>query len=228
MFRKRPSPDPAPVSDAPAAQIVDAFHRLYYEHNDGATTWRDTYWMGVPTRKCPLDLWVYQEILHERRPTLIIECGTAFGGSALYLAHLCDILNCGRVATIDIDITSYGERPQHPRIRYLTGSSVDDSIIAGLREQITDRDRVMVILDSDHSRDHVLAELRAYSRLVTAGDYLIVEDTSVNGHPVFADFGPGPMEALDDFLAENHDFDIDASREKLLLTFNPRGYLRRR
>lgn len=126
-------------------------------------------------------------------------------------------------------LTSYGERPQHPRIRYLTGSSVDDSIIAGLREQITDRDRVMVILDSDHSRDHVLAELRAYSHVVTAGDYLIVEHTSVNGHPVFADFGPGPMEALDEFLAENNDFDIDASREKLLLTsFNPRGFLRRR
>jgi len=105
---------------------------------------------------------------------------------------------------------------------------VDDSIIAGLREQITDRDRVMVILDSDHSRDHVLAELRAYSHVVTAGDYLIVEHTSVNGHPVFADFGLGPMEALDEFLAEKNDFDIDASREKLLLTFNPRGFLRRR
>ncbi len=86
----------------------------------------------------------------------------------------------------------------------------------------------MVILDSDHSRDHVLRELELYSPLVTPGCYLVVEDTNVNGHPVSPEFGPGPMEAVEAFLETTNDFEVDRSREKLLLTFNPSGYLRRR
>ena len=84
-----------------------------------------------------------------------------------------------------------------------------------------------MILDSDHSYDHVLAELHAYSPIVTPGSYLIVEDTNINAHPVYEEFGPGPMEAVQDFLKERDDFEVDHSREKLLLTFNPHGWLRR-
>ncbi len=87
---------------------------------------------------------------------------------------------------------------------------------------------VIVILDSDHSRDHVLAELRAYADIVTPGGYCIVEDTNVNNHPVLPHWGPGPMEAVDAFLAERDDFEIDPWRERFMLTMNPRGYLRRR
>ena len=86
---------------------------------------------------------------------------------------------------------------------------------------------LLVLLDSDHSREHVLDELRAYSPLVTPGSYVIVEDTNLNGHPVWPDFGPGPMEAVDIFLSESDDFVIDTSREKFYLTWNPRGYLKR-
>ena len=86
----------------------------------------------------------------------------------------------------------------------------------------------MVVLDSDHSAAHVKAELDLYSPLVTSGCYLIVEDTNVNGHPVYPLHGPGPMEALDQFLPAHPEFEVDASREKYMLTFNPRGYLRRR
>lgn len=85
----------------------------------------------------------------------------------------------------------------------------------------------MVILDSDHSQSHVAKELASYPEFVTRGSYLIVEDTAVNGHPVAREHGPGPMEALDDFLKTNNSFEIDRSREKFLLTFNPRGYLRK-
>ena len=85
----------------------------------------------------------------------------------------------------------------------------------------------MAVLDSDHGRDHVAREVAAWADLVSEGCYLIVEDTSVNGHPLLPDFGPGPMEALDAFLAGRTDFVVDRSRERFLLTLTPRGYLRR-
>jgi cephalosporin hydroxylase len=176
--------------------------------------------------KCPLDLWIYQEILFERRPGLIVETGTYYGGSALFLASMLDLIGSGRVISID---TGWDPNPPaHPRIEYRTGSSVAPEIVDGVREAVQPGERVMVILDSDHSRDHVLAELRAYSPLVTPGDYLVVEDTNINGNPVKPDFGPGPREAVEEFLAQNGDFDVDDSREKFFMTFSPGGYLRRR
>lgn len=201
--------------------IIDAFHRFYYE--SGA--WDRVTYFGVPTQKCPMDMWVYQELIHEQKPDVVVECGTAFGGSALYLAHLMDIVGNGRIVSIDINhkIT----RPPHPRVKYLTGSSTDQSILTQVKEMTTGAKSVMVILDSDHSRDHVFAELCAYAPIVTVGSYLIVEDSNVNGHPVDRTHGPGPMEALQDFLDGNHDFAIDREREKFFITFNPNGYLKK-
>lgn len=201
--------------------IIDAFHRFYYESG----LWDRVRYFGVPTQKCPLDLWVYQELVHELRPEVVVECGTAYGGSALYLAHLMDAVGAGRV--LSIDINDKDKRPEHPRVTYLTGSSTDPAILDEVRKKIAGAAPVLVILDSDHRRDHVLAELRAYAPLVTTGSYLIVEDTNVNGHPVDREFGPGPMEALQTFLDESRDFAIDRSREKFLLTFNPNGFLRK-
>lgn len=85
----------------------------------------------------------------------------------------------------------------------------------------------MVFLDSDHQKDHVLKEMIIYSRFVSEGSYLIVEDSNINGHPVYTDFGPGPMEAIDEFLKGNKNFIVDKKMEKFFLTFNPRGYLLR-
>ncbi len=204
------------------AGAVDEFHQLYY----GSVVWMQTFWRGVPTQKCPLDLWIYQEILHELRPDLIVETGTADGGSAYYLASICDLFDSGRIVTVDIERRS---RPRHRRIAYLEGrTSTDPEVVAEVRRRIGRRDRVMVILDSDHSRDHVRAELEAYAPLVTPGQYLIVEDTNVNGNPVLPEFGSGPAEALTEWLVGRDDFEVDRSREKFGLTFNPGGYLRRR
>jgi cephalosporin hydroxylase len=207
----------------PSDKAVDDFHRLYYD----GEVWRDdTAWLGVPTQKCPLDLWVYQQLLFDLRPDLIIETGTYNGGSALYLASICDLVGKGRV--VSIDIAPQQPLPEHPRVEFITSSSTDPLVVDRLRHEAGRAGSVFVILDSDHSYAHVRDELSAYHPLVTPGSYLVVEDTNVNGHPVLPEFGPGPMEALDEFLAEHAEFEIDRRCERYLLTFNPRGYLRRR
>jgi cephalosporin hydroxylase len=204
---------------------VDRFHRLYYDTELVGGTWGATHWLRVPVGKTPLDLWIYQEIVVETRPDLIIETGTFKGGSALFFASLFDLLGEGQIVTIDVDARE--GRPEHPRITYLHGSSTDPEIVARMHSLAGDANRVMVVLDSDHRDEHVLNELRAYCGLVSSGCYLVVEDTNINGHPVVPEFGPGPTEALETFLAESDDFTVDRSREKFLLSFNPGGYLRR-
>ena len=198
------------------------FHRAYYDAHE----WEESRWLGVEALKTPQDLWVYQEIVVETRPDLIVETGAFRGGSALYLATVCDAIGQGGVLSIDLRLRD--DLPTHPRIEFLAGSSVDPSVIERVRGAIRDGDRVMVVVDSDHSRDHVLAELRAYGPLVTSGCYLIVEDTNINGHPAAPHWGPGPTEAMEEYLAEGAPFDVDRAREKFLLTFNPGGFLRRR
>lgn len=214
------------LSRSQEAAIVDQFHRLYFDARAFNMTWRNTFWMGHPVLKCPLDLWQYQEILHDLRPDLVVETGTAYGGSALFLAHVLDVLGQGQVWTVDVEPRS--GRPEHPRITYLAGSSVDPAVVSRIAGQAERSRVVVVILDSDHRRDHVLAELRTLGPFVTPGSFLIVEDTNLNGHPVEPDYGPGPMEAVDRFLAERGDFDVDRRWEKFFLTFSPRGYLRRK
>lgn len=220
-FYRRVALDPADEQS-----VVREFHRLYFDARAFNMTWRNTFWMGTPLLKCPLDLWLYQEMLFALRPAVIVETGTAFGGSAHYLASLCDMLGQGRILTIDI--TEREGRPQHPRVTYLTGSSVAPEMVARVKDLVGDASPVMVVLDSDHSRDHVLKEMEAYHGLVTPGSYLVVEDTNLNGHPVEPDHGPGPMEALEAFLPGHPEFAHDTAMDKFFLTFNPKGYLKRR
>jgi cephalosporin hydroxylase len=201
--------------------IVDLFHQLYYD----SRVWENTYYYGYPVLKCPLDLWIYEEMIVELRPDFIIETGTFLGASALYMALACDMVNNGKVITIDIQ--ERPDRPPHPRITYLTGSSVDEGILKTVRETVGEGKKVMVILDSDHSKEHVYNEMKAFHFIVSVGSYLIVEDTDVNGHPVRPDFGPGPMEAIAAFLSENQNFVVDTRREKFLMTQNPNGFLKR-
>lgn len=203
-----------------------AFARLFYGHPPQTPgPWHACTWLGVATLKCPLDLWIYQEILWETRPDAIVECGTAYGGSALYLATVCDAMSHGHI--FSIDIRPYDARPVHPRITYLSGDTASVETARDVAQCVSAYPRRMVLLDSDHRRDHVLRELELYAPLVTPGQYLIVEDTNVNGHPVLEEFGPGPMEAVKIFLEANPQFMPDLGRERFGLTFNPYGYLRR-
>jgi cephalosporin hydroxylase len=211
------------VPDAAGRGIVNQFHRHYYRRfQDSIGTTR---WMGTTVNKCPTDLWVYQEIVSHIQPEVIVETGTAQGGSALYLANLCDVLGRGRV--ISVDVLANPERPHHPRVTYLTGSSTDSEMIAHVRQLIGDDAPVIVILDSDHSEQHVRAELAEYAEMVTPGSFLIVEDTNVNGHPTLPEHGPGPMEAVVKFVSDDDRFVVERDWERHLMTYNPNGYLRR-
>ena len=216
--------DQPPLSSE-EAEVVRRFHDLYYRRwSVGGADTINLSWFGYETLKCPLDLWVYQELLVRTRPDVVVETGTWYGGSALYIAMVLDQIGNGLVTTVDIQAKP--NRPEHPRIRYLTGSSTDPAIIADVQHSVGGG-RAMVILDSDHHAQFVYDEIIAYGQLVQVGDYLIVEDTNVNGHPTYPEFGPGPMEAVDRFLSENNEFAIDERCERFLMTLNPRGYLRR-
>ena len=205
------------------AATLRSFHLYYYDTSN--STWLNTRWLGVPAQKTPQDMWVYQEIIHDTSPDVLIEAGTADGGSAYYFASIFDLVNRGRVITIDI--VDSPKRPRHNRILYVLGSSTAPEIVAKVKSMIAPGERVMVSLDSDHSKSHVAQELKIYGDLVSPGCYLVVEDTNVNGHPVYPGFGPGPMEALRDFMATDSRYSIDHAREKFGVTFFPDGWLER-
>lgn len=205
---------------ADATDVVEQFHLLSYY--SGAL--QQTYWLGVPLQKSPLDCWVYQEVIHQLRPDLIIETGTDLGGSALFLASMCDLVGHGRVVSIDI---RHGTRVEHPRITFIVGDSTAESTLVEVRGLLHGTERRLVILDSDHSEAHVARELEAYGQFVSIGSYLVVEDTNVNGHPVAPEHGPGPFEAVHAFVQRHPEFEIDRSCEKFLLSYFPDGFLKR-
>lgn len=204
--------------------IIDEFHKLYYRTSCIGGTWKNTKWMGIPIQKNPMDLIIYQELIYNIKPDIIIETGTKVGGSALFFANICDIIDNGRIITIDIDGKS--KVPEHERITYIWGNSVDEAVINFIEPLIKEK-KVMVILDSDHTKDHVLKELQIYSEFVTIGSYIIVEDSNVSGVPIDDMKGNGPLEAIIEFINNDGRFSIDNSCEKFFFTFNPFGFLKR-
>jgi cephalosporin hydroxylase len=200
--------------------VQERFHLLSYHGG----SLQQTYWLGTPILKSPLDCWIYQELICEQQPDLIIETGTDRGGSALFFASICDLVGHGRVISVDIRSAA---AIRHPRVKFVIGDSTSDRILGQIRHEAARAKRTMVVLDSDHSAGHVMRELRAYREFVTPGSYLVVEDTNVNGHPVLPEHGPGPFEAVHEFIAEDRHFEIDRSREKFLLTYFPDGFLKR-
>jgi cephalosporin hydroxylase len=207
-------------------RLIRKFNRLYYHGRHGSRRpFRQVHWLGVPTLKCPLDLWIFQEIICRTQPEVIIETGVKYGGSSLYLASMCDLLGTGEVLACDVSHESVHEQVRrHPRITLLEGNSVSPEVYETICTRCEGL-RTMVVLDSDHRAAHVAEELRLYGPLVSIGCYLICEDTCINGHPVSRSFGPGPYEAVQEFLRGNPHFRIDRECEKLMVTFNPSGYL---
>ena len=187
----------------------------------------DITWLNQPIWQNPLDLWTIQETISEIRPALLIEIGTHRGGSALYFAHLMDLLGHGRVITIDI---VRKHELDHPRIEFLLGSSTDDDVVERVREAAAEADGpVMVILDGLHDRDHVARELELYGPLVTSGSLLLSQDGIIDELGMFNDSRPGPLGANRDFLERHPEFEYDRERnERFLLTDHPLGWMRRR
>lgn len=184
-----------------------------------------THYFGVQTFKNPLDLWVYQEILFELRPDVIVEVGNYYGGSALALAHLCDLLGKGRVIALDLIQSRIDDRVrQHPRIQLIEGDACET--IHQVESLIKPNEQTLVIEDSSHTYENTLRVLRTYSRLIKPGGYLIVED-GICHHGLNQGPNPGPYEAIESFVAENAQFQIDRNREDFLITWNPKGYLKR-
>jgi cephalosporin hydroxylase len=186
-----------------------------------------TTWVGQPIWQNVLDLWTIQETISEIRPALLIETGTNRGGSALFYAHLMDLLGTGRIVTVDIVKL---HELEHPRVEFLIGSSTDEAIVERVRAAAAEADGpVMVILDGNHDRDHVAQELELYAPLVTPGSLLLSQDGVIDELAMFADSRPGPLPANRDFLARHPEFEHDEERnERFLLTHHPLGWLRRR
>lgn len=198
--------------------VVDAFHTLFY-YSPGA--WSAT-WLGVPILQNPMDMWALQEVIVESKPELIIETGTAYGGSALFYASVFG----GEVVSVDLQ-EQFKPRYTQPRITFLKGNSVDPNVVTRVSELARGK-RTMVVLDGDHSAATVLKELEAYAPLVSDRCYLVVCDTNIGGQPVLPDVQDGgPKVAVQQYLPAHPEFVVDRSCEKFLMTFFPGGWLRR-
>lgn len=185
-----------------------------------------TRYFGIQTLKNPMDFWVYQEIIVETRPDFIIEIGNYSGGSTLALAHVCDHLNSGTVIALDINQSNLPKIVRdHPRIRCVEGPACES--IEKVQAMVGGDANVMVIEDSAHTFENTLEVLRVFSALIKPGGYFIVED-GICHHGLDVGPNPGPYEAVEAFLAENNAFETDRSRESFFITWNPKGYLRRR
>ena len=198
---------------ADAIDFEDQFYRLSVGR-----------WLGYKMQKNPLDLVAYQNLIYDLRPDLIVECGTWHGGSALFYATIMDAINHGVVVTIDP--WKWDLRPRHSRIYYIEGSSVDPSIVTIVKNHAVQCLRTMVVLDSLHTKEHVLQELDLYGPIVTPGQYLVVEDTNIHGHPVRDDLPEGPWEAVHEWLPKHPEFSIDKNQESLISNC-PDGWLRK-
>ncbi|RDS85295.1 cephalosporin hydroxylase family protein [Dyella psychrodurans] len=213
-------------------------------------------WMSRPIIQYPQDMVAIQELIWQIKPDLVIETGIAHGGSLILSASMlalldyCDAVETGqtldpkssrrRVLGIDIDIRAHNRaaieaHPMSHRIDMIQGSSIAPEVVADVHERAAGHERIMVILDSNHTHEHVLAELNAYAPLVSSDSYCVVFDTVIEDLPAGMypdrpwDVGNNPKTAVRDFLSRNHDFEVDEAMEaKLLITVAPGGYLRRR
>lgn len=194
-------------------------------------------WLGIPVIQTPEDLVLVQELIFKTKPDFIVETGIAHGGGLIFYASLLELMNHGKVIGIDIEIRDHNRKAieSHPlfkRIELVEASSVSDDIINALREKMPKGSKILIFLDSDHTKEHVLKELELYQEFIALGCYIVVFDTVTS---LLADAGIAdkkyinntPMEAVKEFLAKNDNFVIDKEFNKLFVSYSPDGYLKR-
>lgn len=194
-------------------------------------------WLGVPIIQTPEDMILMQELIFKIKPDVIIETGIAHGGSLIYYASLLELLGKGKVIGIDVEIRGYNRRviemhPMFKRIELIEGNSISDETIEKIGKKITKNSTIIVCLDSNHTKAHVLKELQLYHAFVNPGSYIVVFDTIASK---LAELGAcdkvylnnSPKEAVEEFLKGHNNFEIDKSYNKLYTSFGQNGYLRR-
>jgi len=198
-----------------------------------------TTWFGEPILNLPQDMFAFQEIIFNTRPDYIIEIGVAWAGSLLFYSTLMDIVGGKEIIGIDVYIPDdlidriRKKGKISDRINWISGSSIDQNIVERVKSIIGDNKNVFVVLDSNHSREHVSKELEIYSHFVGKGNYIVCGDTiiedlpeNVHGSRTWGK-GNNPKAALTDFLTKTSRFEIDRQIEnKLLFSCNPGGYLK--
>lgn len=204
-----------------------AQHKVMYEPT----------WMGVPIIQFPTDILMMQELMWKVQPDVIVECGVAHGGSAVFYASICELLGKGRVLGVEIDFRAHNRaaletHPMRKRIDIVDGSSTDPAVVKEVKRRVGDAERVLVVLDSNHSTQHVLRELDAYHDLVTPGSYLVAMD-GAQAHVWDIPRGKlewkddNPLAAIRQWLPRHPEFRPDPSFTRMLITSNPEGFLRR-
>jgi len=210
--------------------VATIFNAMFYGSDH---TWNRGMikWLGVPIYQNPCDMVMFQEVIWNTEPTIIIETGSCYGGGAWFCASILEKMNKkARVISIDSQI-DFKPQCKHPQITFFKGLSCDEKTIKYVKSQIKTADRVMVILDSDHSMKSVLAEMNAYGDMVTPDCFMVVCDTNLGGNPIVLLDVPktekGPHGAVEKYLKTHKEFVIDLGRERFYLTFFPDGWLKK-
>ena len=189
-------------------------------------------WMGITANRNPLDAWVYQQIIWENRPEIIIELGAYQGGTTLFLADMLDLVSrrnpsCqGEVIAVDINEECF-QVGFYPRVNFIRGDTADENVFARVKGLCVGK-KVMLIHDASHVKDDVLRDMEIWSSIVSPGQYLVVEDGIVDLiDGVWGHFDAGPMSAVSEFLERHPEFELDTGKEFFTLTHNPIGFLKR-
>jgi cephalosporin hydroxylase len=194
-------------------------------------------WLGIPIIQTPEDIVMMQELIWKVRPDVIVECGVAHGGAVVMYSSILELLGKGHVIGVDVEIRKYNRvalqsHPLSRRFTLIEGSSVEQQTVDEVKRHIRPDDKVLVTLDSNHSAAHVAKELRMYAPLVSSDSYLVVFDgvmqvltDAPGGSPTWDK--DNPWHAVQDFLEENDEFELDPYYNRLKVTYCPGGFLKR-
>lgn len=221
-----------------SAEAFQAISRLWVKAGWAAKYSYNFTWMGRPVIQLPEDLVRIQEVIVKVEPQVIIETGVAHGGSSVFYASLLEVLGRGRVISVDIEIRAHNRKaieahPLKKRITLIEGSSVAPETLQEVKKLLFPGEKVMVVLDSNHTKKHVREELELYGPLVSSGSYIVASDGIMED----LDDVPGgkanwtqdnPMAAAHEFLAEHPEFELDPEPTRLGVTYWLDAYLRRK